>query len=255
MLNYSQVAALLLVFTRVSTFLGAGPLFWLPGVPGLVKIGVSFAVVLVLFPVIPVPSLDFPGGLWGLGLILVQEAGTGLLLGFICSLVFHSLTVAGQLMDIQMGFFMSHIFDPTTGTQATIVSRFLFLLGIVLFLTIDGHHVMFAGLARSYELVPVAGAVLKGVTAGTVIRTFTQMISLAVQIAAPVVAVILIIDICLGLLGRTAPEMNIFMLGFPIKVGLGIFILSVMVPLLGVVFRSMVRMMEHDLFMVMKGLS
>ncbi|MEW6275358.1 MAG: flagellar biosynthetic protein FliR [Bacillota bacterium] len=254
MLNFELIAGFLLVFTRISTFLAAGPVFWLPNLPRPAKAGFAFVLAVLLFPVVKIPAPAFPGGLWGYGLAIAQEACVGLLLGFICSLVMHSLTIAGQLMDIQMGFFMSYIFDPTTGTQATIASRFLFLLGMVLFFILDGHHVLLAGLARSYALVPVPGAAFKGAAALALIRIFAQMIALAVQIAAPVIAVVLIIDICLGILGRTSPEMNIFMLGFPVKVGMGIFILSVLVPLLGVVFRSLVKIMERDLLLIMKGL-
>lgn len=255
MLDQEKVAAFLLVFARAGAFLAAGPLFWLPNIPRPAKAGFAFAVALLLFPVVPVPPLSFPGGLIGYALGVAQETCVGLLLGFVCSLVFHSLTVAGQLMDIQMGFFMANIFDPATGFQATIASRFLYLLGVVLFFILDGHHVLLAGLARSYELVPLLGSTLKGATALSVIRIFARMISLAVQIAAPVIAVVLIIDVCLGILGRTSPEMNIFMLGFPVKVGLGIFTLSILVPLLGVVFRSLVGVVERDLLTVMKGLS
>ncbi|MCL6447152.1 MAG: flagellar type III secretion system protein FliR [Armatimonadetes bacterium] len=255
MLNYEQMAAFLLVFTRVSTFLAAGPLFWLPNLPRPAKAGLAFMLAVVLFPVVKVPALDFPGGLLALGLAAAREACVGLLLGFVCSLVMHSLTIAGQLMDIQMGFFMSYIFDPTTGAQATIASRFLYLLGMVLFFTLDGHHVLLAGLARSFELVPVLGATLKGAAALSLIRIFAQMIALAVQIAAPIIAVMLIIDLCLGILGRTSPEMNIFMLGFPVKVGIGILLLSVLVPLMGVVFRSLVNLLERNLLVIMKGLA
>ncbi len=255
MLNYEQAAAFLLVFTRVSAFLAAGPLFWLPNIPRLAKVGFAFVLTVLLFPVLDIPLADFSGGPGGYGLAIAQEACVGLVLGFICSLVFHSLTIAGQLMDVQMGFFMSYIFDPTTGAQATIASRFLFFLGMVLFLTLDGHHVMLAGLARSYDIVPALGAALKGSAAMSGIRLFAQIIALAVQIAAPVIAVVLIIDICLGILGRTSPEMNIFMLGFPVKVGLGIFILSMLVPLMGVVFRALVNMLERNLLIILKGLA
>ncbi|MGQ9824826.1 MAG: flagellar biosynthetic protein FliR [Desulfotomaculales bacterium] len=255
MLDQEQVAAFLLVFARAGAFLAAGPLFWLPNIPRAAKAGFAFVVALVLFPVVPAFHPSFSGGFLGFALAAAQETCVGLLLGCVCSLVFHSRTVAGQLMDIQMGFFMANIFDPATGAQATITSRFLYLLGVVLFFTLDGHHVLLAGLARSYNIVPLLGATLQGATALSVIRIFAQTIALAVQIAAPVVAVILIIDICLGILGRTSPEMNIFMLGFPAKVGLGIFTLSILVPLLGVVFRSLVGMVERDLLIVLKGLS
>ena len=255
MLNYGAAATFILIFIRASAFLVAGPLFFFPNVPRSLKAFTALVLAVVLYPLVPGVEPDFPGGLVGFALAAAEEAGVGLVLGFVAGLVFQSLVVAGQIMDIQMGFFMASFFDPAMGHQSTLSSRFLYLLGMVLFFILDGHHVLIAALARSYELVPLAGASLDGVTTLAVVRIFARMVALGVQIAAPVVAVVLIIDLCLGLLGRTAPEMNIFMLGFPLKIALGILTLSIMVPLFGVVFRALVRMMEQDLYTVIRGLS
>ncbi len=255
MLNYGAAATFILIFIRASAFLVAGPLFFFPNVPRSLKAFTALVLAVVLYPLVPGVEPDFPGGLVGFALAAAEEAGVGLVLGFVASLVFQSLAVAGQIMDIQMGFFMASFFDPAMGHQSTLSSRFLYLLGMVLFFILDGHHVLIAALARSYELVPLAGASLDGVTTLAVVRIFARMVALGVQIAAPVVAVVLIIDLCLGLLGRTAPEMNIFMLGFPLKIALGILTLSIMVPLFGVVFRALVRMMEQNLYTVIRGLA
>ncbi|SHE69107.1 flagellar biosynthetic protein FliR [Desulfofundulus australicus DSM 11792] len=255
MLNYGAAATFILIFIRASAFLVAGPLFFFLNVPRSLKAFTALVLAVVLYPLVPGVEPDFPGGLVGFALAAAEEAGVGLVLGFVAGLVFQSLAVAGQIMDIQMGFFMASFFDPAMGHQSTLSSRFLYLLGMVLFFILDGHHVLIAALARSYELVPLAGASLDGVTTLAVVRIFARMVALGVQIAAPVVAVVLIIDLCLGLLGRTAPEMNIFMLGFPLKIALGILTLSIMVPLFGVVFRALVRMMEQDLYTVIRGLS
>ncbi|WP_027357074.1 flagellar biosynthetic protein FliR [Desulfofundulus thermocisternus] len=255
MLNYGAAATFILIFIRASAFLVAGPLFFFPNVPRSLKAFTALVLAVVLYPLVPGVEPDFPGGLVGFALAAAEEAGVGLVLGFVAGLVFQSLAVAGQIMDIQMGFFMASFFDPAMGHQSTLSSRFLYLLGMVLFFILDGHHVLIAALARSYELVPLAGASLDGVTTLAVVRIFARMVALGVQIAAPVVAVVLIIDLCLGLLGRTAPEMNIFMLGFPLKISLGILTLSIMVPLFGVVFRALVRMMEQNLYTLIRGLA
>lgn len=254
MLDYETAAAFLLVFARISAFLAAGPLFFFH-LPRPWKAGVALVLALVLFPVVPRPPLELPGGLLGYGLALAKEIGVGLALGFVSGLALQALAVAGQIMDIQVGFFMSGVFDPAMGHQVTISSRFLYLLGLVLFFILDGHHMLIAALARSFEVIPLAGAKLGGASALAVIRIFAQMVSLSLQLAAPVVAVVLITDICLGLLGRTAPEMNVFMLGFPLKVGLGILVLGIMVPLLGVAFRAVLGMVERDLQIIMRGLA
>ncbi|WP_027718837.1 flagellar biosynthetic protein FliR [Desulfovirgula thermocuniculi] len=254
MLNYDLAAAFLLVFARTGAFLSAGPLFFFP-LPRPWKAGAALVLSLVLFPVVPQPAPPLAGGLWGFGLLLAKEVAAGLALGFVAGLPLQALALAGQIMDIQMGFFMSGVFDPSMGHQVTINSRFLYLLGLVLFLILDGHHVLIAALARSFEVVPLGGVTFGGDAALAAIRMFAQVVSLGLQLAAPVVAVVLITDICLGLLGRTAPEMNVFMLGFPLKVGLGILVLGVMVPLLGVAFRALLEMVERDLQIIMRGLA
>lgn len=253
MLNYDLAAAFLLAFARVSAFLSAGPLFFFP-LPRPWKAGTALALTLILFPVLPGTAPPPAGGLWGFGVLLAKEVAAGLALGFVAGLPLQALALAGQIMDIQMGFFMSGVFDPAMGHQVTINSRFLYLLGLLLFLILDGHHLLIAALARSFEAIPLGGVVFGGEAALAAIRMFAQMIALGLQLAAPVVAVVLITDICLGLLGRTAPEMNVFMLGFPLKVGLGILVLGVVVPLLGVTLQAFLEMVEKNLQIVMRGL-
>ncbi|MCL6611813.1 MAG: flagellar type III secretion system protein FliR [Peptococcaceae bacterium] len=253
MLNYDLMVTFLLIFARIGSFVAVAPLFGGPNTPGQVKAGMAFVVSLIMLPLVPAPQ-TVPGSLPGFGLALAGEAGVGLLTGLICSMILQILNIAGQIFDLHIGFLMSSYFDPALGSQITLVAKFLYLMGIVLFFTLDGHHVLLAGLARSFELLPLQTAVFGSGGVTVLIRAFARMIAVAVQISAPVIAVMLIIDICLGLLGRTAPQMNVFMLGFPVKIGAGILTMAVMVPLLGVVFQSLFRMMERDLYTLLKGL-
>lgn len=255
MFDFSQVAAFILIFARIASFMSVGPVLSMPNIPRLVKIALSLSLAIVTFPVIKIPAVNLDGGPWLFAMTVAGEVGVGLVLGYICNLLLQSLNVAGQLMDIQVGFYMASMFDPISGGQTAIISRFLFLLGLVLFLTLDGHHMLIAALVKSFQLVPLAGASLKGTTVLVIIKVFARMIALAVQICAPLLAVVLIVDVALGLLGRTSPQMNIFMLGFPIKIAVGILTLSIIVPLLGTVFRALFRMMEQDMYTIMKGLA
>jgi flagellar biosynthetic protein FliR len=112
-----------------------------------------------------------------------------------------------------------------------------------------------SGLFKSFQMVPLAGAEFRGDAALLLIRVFAKMFTIAVQICLPVIAVVLIIDVALGMTGKTAPQMNIFMLGFPIKIIAGIATLATMMPLLGRVFQYLFRMMERDLYTLFKGLT
>lgn len=254
MLNYELAVTFLLIFTRIGFFMVTAPLFGGPNTPGQVKAGMAFIVSLIMLPLVAAPQQPVSGGLLGLGLSLLREAGVGIITGLICSMVLQILNILGQIFDLHIGLLMSSFFDPATGGQVTLTAKFLYLTGIVLFFTMDGHHMLLMGLARGFEILPLNTAVFSGAGMIVLIKAFAKMIAVAVQISAPVIAVVLIIDICLGLLGRTAPQMNIFMMGFPIKIGAGILTMAVMVPLLGVVFQSLFSMMERDLYTLLKGL-
>ncbi|MFZ5644572.1 MAG: flagellar biosynthetic protein FliR [Bacillota bacterium] len=254
MLNYELVVTFLLVLTRIGAFVTASPVFGGQYSPGMVKAGVAFTVSLILFPTVQVPDNMVINGLPGFAFAVMREVLVGLLTGFVCNIILQTMTVLGQIFDLHIGFMMTNFFDPSAGGQITLTAKFLYLVGIVLFFILDGHHMLLMGLAKSFEIVPLGKAVFTGASAEVLIRTFARMVTVAVQISAPVIAVVLIIDVCLGLLARTAPQMNVFMLGFPIKIGAGILTLAIMIPIMGVVFQSLYRMMERDFYTLLKGL-
>ncbi|HBV96615.1 MAG: flagellar biosynthesis protein FliR [Peptococcaceae bacterium BICA1-7] len=254
MINLELVASFLLVFARISAFVASSPIFGGQYTTAIVKAGITFVITVVLYPLVSTPEQLDISGLGEYATALVREVGVGLLMGFLCSLILHALSILGQLFDLHIGFMMTSIFDQSVGGMITLTAKFLYLTGIILFFVLDGHHMLLLGLARSFDIVPLNTAVLSGTSAEIVIKAFARMITVAVQLSAPFIAVILIIDVCLGILGRTAPQMNIFMMGFPIKIIAGIVVLAVMAPLLGTAFQSLFRMMERDLYTLLKGL-
>lgn len=254
MLNFDLAVTFLLIFARIGSFIVTAPIFGGSNVPALAKTGIAFAFSMILLPVVAAPDLVTGGAGW-FALAVAREACVGLLTGFIVNMILQTFNVLGQIFDLHIGFLMSSFFDPSSGGQTTLIAKFLYLMGIVLFFTMDGHHMLLLGMAKSFEILPLDTAVFSLASSGlAIIRSFSRMFSVAVQISAPVIAVVLIIDVCLGLLGRTAPQMNILMLGFPVKIGAGILTLTVMIPLMGTVFQYLFRMMEQDLYILLKGL-
>jgi flagellar biosynthetic protein FliR len=254
MLDLETVAAFLLVFARISSFVFTSPLFGGQYVPVVVRTGITFVIALVLFPLVATPDQLSLNSLGGFAAALLREVGVGLLMGFVCGLILQIMNILGQIFDLHIGFMMTNFFDPSVGGQITLTAKFLYLTGIVLFFILDGHHMLLLALAKSFAIVPLNKAIFTGSSAEVLIRAFASMVTVAVQLSAPIIAVVLIIDVCLGILGRTAPQMNIFMLGFPVKIVAGILVLAVMIPLMGVVFQSLFRMMERDLYTLLKGL-
>lgn len=251
---YETLLLFFLIFARISAFIIASPFFSVQNFPNKLKAGFALCLSIIIVPTVTVPEMEYNYALEFI-LALIKEIGVGLALGFICTLIFSSFLVAGQLIDIKIGFFVSQVFDPMAGGQVTIISRFLFLLGLAFLLAIDAHHDLVALLVRSFFLLPPDQAVVSGQFALVFIEAFSDMMILAVKIAAPIIAVVLAVDISLGMIGRTAPQMNIFMMGFPLKIFVGILTLSIMIPLMGVIFNKIFSLMEQDMLLILKGLT
>lgn len=252
--DLSILPIFMLVFTRCTTFLWASPLMSLPGIPTPMKTGFGFLLTLLIYPLIDT-GVTLYGGVFGYGLMLAGEAAIGLGMGYICTVTFNAIRMAGQLIDMNIGFAMSQMMDPATGSMNTLLGRFLYYVTLATFLAVDGHYGLIWGIAKSFELLPLHAAQFDGPVMLFVIRVFADAITLALKVAIPITGVLLMTDIALGMMGRTAPQMNIFMLGFPFKIMLGLVSLAVLLPLLGTVFASIFDQMHKDLLLLVKGLS
>lgn len=255
MLNLVLITTFFLVFIRMLSFIFACPLYAIPGIPPLVKAGLAFVLAALVSPLVEPVALSFPGGLWGLALAVFSEVGVGLGLGLVCTFFFNVIRIAGQLLDFQIGFAMSAVMDPLSGSMNTLIARFLFLMTLLLYLNVDGHHTLIRALVKSYELVPLTAASINGEVTLLIIRIFTDTLALAVQICAPVVAVLVITDLAMGLIGKTAPQLNIFQLGFPLKIAVGVSTLAILLPALTSVFKYLFGTMHRDLLLLLKGLA
>lgn len=252
--DMSILPVFILIFIRCTAFLWASPLLALPGIPMVVKFGLGLLLTVLIYPLAADPG-EMYGGLLGLAMMSVRETAVGLAMGFICTMTFNALRMAGQLMDLNIGFAMSQVMDPATGSMNTLLGRFFYFATLVTFLCVDGHHGLIWGLAKSYQVLPLNTATISGPVVLFVIRVFADAITLALKVAIPITGVLVMTDIALGMMGRTAPQINIFMLGFPFKIGLGLISISILLPLLGAVFASVFDQMHKDLLILVKGLS
>lgn len=255
MLEVDKLTIFLLVFIRLLSFLIASPFFALPGLPALAKLGLSFCLAVIIYPVLPVTQVEITGGLIGYILALTKETGVGLLLGILVSIVFNSIRNAGQYMDFQMGFALANVIDPLSGAQVTILGRFMNFLGLVFFLNIDGHHRLINALVQSYQLVPLTMASFNYALGLIAAKAFAGMVLIAAQISAPLLAVIIIVDLALGFVAKAAPQINVFLLGFPLKILAGLFMLFILLPFLATPLARVFLLMEKNMYYLLRGLS
>ncbi|MDN5346761.1 MAG: flagellar biosynthesis protein FliR [Clostridia bacterium] len=250
----SQVQTFFLVFIRVTAFMATAPFFGVRSVPFLAKAGLGFLVALLLYLAVPAGTAT-TGNPWLFALAAVNETLFGLALGYLANLIFVAITTAGELLDLHMGLSMATLFDPQNAFTTTLLGEFFTIFGLLLFLQVDGHHMLLLALSDSLQLVPLGGAGLSGNPVELAARLFAGTFLLALRIAAPVIVVLVISDIALGLVARTVPQLNVFILGFPLKVGLGLLILLIIFPLLATVFGNLFGQMERDLITVLRSWS
>jgi flagellar biosynthetic protein FliR len=232
----ARFAVFLLVFVRVSAFFVTLPLFSHRVLPGVFRIGFAFFVALLMYESVPAEgmAIDFE-----YFLLMLKEAATGLFIGFAAYMLMSAIQVAGSLIDFQMGFALANVIDPQTGFQTPLLGQYLYIFALLLLLSVDGHHLLLDGVFYSYQWIPLDFAGFGFGSAGlaeAVIRAFAMMFVVAFQMAVPVVSVLFLVDVALGIIARTVPQMNVFVVGFPIKIAVSFIVLFiVMGVILGVV--------------------
>lgn len=253
-MDLAQWQLTLLIFARISSFVAVGPIFGLRHVPPLLKAGSALILAILVAPVV-VTAQGTVADVGTFILALLGEVLVGLALGYVATLIFNAIRVAGQLVDLQTGLAMADLLDPETGAGTSILGEFFYLLGLLLLLQMDGHHGLLRALADSFTLVPPGAAAWQGTLAQEMARIFAGMFALAFRLAAPLVAVLVVSDVALALVARTVPQLNVFMLGFPLKAGLGLAVLVVVLPLLAGAFGQVFGLMERDMVLVTRYLA
>lgn len=209
-----DVEPLLLAAVRVTLFLVLAPPFAHGAIPGPVKAMLGVGIALALSPALDAASLttgEFAGQ-------VVGEAVIGAGLGFLVAVVFAAVQVAGRFIDMHGGFGMAAAFDPLTLTQGAPFTHLYNLTAIVLLFVSDGYQLVIGGLARTFRALPLGVSLDLARLAETLIAAVGQMFLAALQVAGPLIAILLLTDLGLGLLTRVAPALNAFVLGFPLKI-------------------------------------
>ncbi|MES2074516.1 MAG: flagellar biosynthetic protein FliR [Pseudomonadota bacterium] len=225
------IAALLWPLTRILGLIAASPLFGNGSVPVTVKVALGVLLALIVAPTVPaLPGAD-PLSLAGL-LILLQEALVGLAMGFSMRIVFAAVEMAGEIGSLTMGLGFATFFDPNTQGRSSAISQFLALVATMAFLATNTHLVLLSALVESFSSLPVSAQPLYGGGFKQLADWGGKIFSTGVQLSLPIVAALLITNVALGILTRAAPALNLFGIGFPITLGVGLLVLAMSLPYL-----------------------
>ena len=251
-LNGAQFETFLLVFLRVTSMLYVFPIFSAPQIPTLVRFGFGMIVSFLLYRIVPV--VHFSNGIFDLVLAAASQVILGMIVGFVASLVFTGIQFAGELIDLQIGFAIANVINPQTQQNITIIGEFQLAIATLVFLGTDSHHFLIQGIAGSFNLVPLPYISLDPSVAGNVTLFFTQAFLIVFRIAAPVVSALFLTNVALAFMARVAPQMNVFVIGLPLQVGVGLLMMGISLPLMATVGPQLFQTVAQQMDAVMRGL-
>ena len=226
-----HAAVFLLMLTRCSGIFLIAPFFGSLNIPIMVRAATAFMFAVVLFPVVDgLGPVDAPTSVLMYTVAVFKELFIGWLIGFVAYVCFSAIHMAGKVMDMQVGFAVVNVMDPTSGQQIPLIGSFLYNLGIIVFLVTNGHHMIITALAESFRVVPLL-TMQPNLSLTMIMVNFTNGIFVTgMKIAMPVTFAILLVNVALGILARTMPQMNIFVVGIPLQLMVGVSILAMLLP-------------------------
>lgn len=230
---------------RILGLIMAAPVFGHRSVPTRVKIGLGLFIALIVGPALP-PMPDVALGSWKGLHILVQQLLIGLAIGFTVRVIFAAVEMAGEIVGLQMGLGFASFYDPQSAGQTLVLARFFNLLAVLVFLATNAHLQLLGVLTESFQTLPIAAQPLAAAGFRNVATFGSIVFALGLQIALPVIAILLMTNLALGILTRSAPQLNIFAIGFPITLGVGLIVLDFSMPYFAPQF-------EHMILQALKG--
>ncbi len=249
--SFHQFILFFIIFVRVATIMATVPIFGFDAVSVHVKAGLSAMFALLLFPFVDNAGVKIPTQFIPFVLIIINEVIIGLIIGFAASILFVGIRFAGEIIGLDMGFGIVNVIDPLSGEQVSIVGQFKYLLALLLFLCINGHHFLIQALKLSFDLIPVTKGLFSTLTVSKLISMSGSIFSIGVKFASAALAALFIASFIMGIVARTVPQMNIFVVGFPVKISVGFVMIFLTLPFFLYMFNKFYHIFERDLIQIM----
>ncbi|HPI93520.1 MAG TPA: flagellar biosynthetic protein FliR [Deltaproteobacteria bacterium] len=232
-LAWSDFLSLFLIFVRIGTVFAVVPFFSAEIIPRRITTLIALFLSFILMPVVPQTQIR-PDDLNILMLmvILVNQMLVGLTLGLAIDVIFSGIQIAGELMGFQMGFSIANVVDPMTGATAPITSNLLYITAFLLFFSFGGHHLLIKALVETFTVIPIGDRMVHTGFLMSVISYAGQMFIIGVKVAAPVVGVLLLINVSFAIIARALPQMNVFLMAFPLTIAVGLIFVALVIRIM-----------------------
>jgi len=247
-LALNGMISFLLILVRITGIFVIAPIFGRKNMPTYFKIGFAFMISLILVNTAKFTVPVFYNNIFSYVLLIIQEFTVGVILGYVAYLIFSAIYLAGQIIDVQMGFGMVNVYDPVNSTQVPVTANFYYIIAMLIFLLMNGQHMLIKAVFDSYNTIPPgtlgfdSSALLENIT-----RLVKNIMIMGLKISSPIVATVLIADVALGIIMKTIPQINVFVAGLPIKILVGLLIMLLMIPLFVLIVDNMINDINKEL--------
>jgi flagellar biosynthesis protein FliR len=244
---YVNFPAFLLMLVRVSSFFATLPLFSYRTIPVPHRLGIAFFLAWIMFFTMDPPVMSIDGFYY---MLIIKEALVGLLIGLVAYIILTVVQIAGAFIDFQMGFAIANVIDPQTGAQSPLVGQYLYTFALLLLLTLNGHHLLLDGIYYSYQFIPLDQVWLpfgNEEVIEFIVITFNKVFVIAFQMAFPVVGALFLVDVALGIVARTVPQLNVFVVGLPLKIGVSFIVLILVMSAMFMVVQELFETMIYTM--------
>lgn len=222
----AELVRFIIVLTRLSGIMIFAPFFSSNSIPVSIRVAFTVVTAFVLTPSLPLRLIPSELGLSNMAGIFVTEILFGVVLGLAALCVFAGMQFAGQIISFQLGFSVINVIDPQTQVEAPVFSFLINYIGLLIFLMINGHHWFLMAINESFTALPIGGLQIRGALVEQIVGLSASILVIGLRIAGPVIAVTVIADVVIGIIGRTAPQINLLVVGMPLKLLIGFGCLS-----------------------------
>jgi flagellar biosynthesis protein FliR len=251
-LSSTVIQAFLLVFFRCLGLIAAMPVLGGKETPKRYKVIMAFVISLVIFPPLePIIQIAPSMSIYAWLAKIAVEVFLGIFMGLVATSLIWATQFSGQMIGFQMGFAIASVIDPQSGQQLSLIARVQQLTALMLFLLLNGHHLLIESLMNSFTWVPSTGGLLTEDLMIAGIALSARVIHDGLRFGAPVLAAILLSELGLGLVARTVPQMNIFIVGIPLKIGLGLLMLAISMPSFAILFGELLQEGAQELALLL----
>lgn len=245
-ISFHQFIVFFIAMTRIATITFTVPFFGFEAVPGQLKFGLAFLITLILFPFLEKVQTTIPQDMLPFIFMLLGEVLIGLVIGFASAILFVGIRYAGTLIGLEMGFGIVNVIDPQSGEQVSIIGQLKYLLALLLFLAMNGHHFLLELIQLSFQAVPAAGGIFQTDAVRQIMNLSSDIFVVAIKIASTTFTALFLTSVVMAVVARLVPQMNVFIVGFPLKISVGFIMMFLSLPFFMYAFGKMFMLFQKD---------